>query len=285
MANATTTSPPPSPSFIISYPAPFVLLVTINRERAMNSVDTTAHWQAESIFDWYDQEPSLRVAIITGAGTKSFCAGADLIEQGKLNMPDQGGPGAPHKAVQRYPPGGFAGISLATHRKKPIIAAVNGYALGGGFEIVLNCDMVVASPTAVFGLPEAARGLAANAGGLPRLMRLCGLQVASEIALTGRKLSAEEALRLNLVNKISQTQHSLVQEAVELAERVASFSPDAIIVSRFAIREAWQQVSVEQANRVAQDRFARALYKGENAQIGLDAFAQKKEPRWRPSNL
>lgn len=151
--------------------------------------------------------------------------------------------------------------------------------------IAMFSDMVVASPTATFGLPEAARGLAANAGGLPRLMRQCGLQVASEVGLTGRRLSAEEALKLNLVNKISRTPDSVVQEAVELGLRVADLSPDAIIVSRFAIREAWQQVSIEQANRVTQDRYARALYEGENAQIGLDAFAQKKQPKWRPSNL
>jgi enoyl-CoA hydratase/carnithine racemase len=146
-------------------------------------------------------------------------------------------------------------------------------------------DIVVASPTALFGLPEAARGLAANAGGLPRLVRLCGIQIASEVALAGRRLSADEALRLNLINKVSVTQDSVVQEAVELAQRVAEHSPDAIIVSRSAIREAWQQASVEQANRVTQDRFAKALYKGENAHIGLDAFAQKKKLKWRASSL
>jgi enoyl-CoA hydratase/carnithine racemase len=138
MADNLMTTPPSSKSFLLSYPIPFVLQVTINRERAMNSIDSAGHWEAEGIFDWYDQEPSLRVAIITGIGKRSFCAGADLIEQGRIVSPSQNGTGVPHKAVQRYPPGGFAGISLATHRKKPIIAAVNGYALGGGFEIVLN---------------------------------------------------------------------------------------------------------------------------------------------------
>lgn len=134
MASNLATKPPQSPSFLLSYPAEYVLLVTINRERGMNSIGTVAHWEAEAIFDWYDAEPSLRVAIITGAGKKSFCAGQDLIEQGTFAS----GGARPHKAVARHPPGGFAGISRATHRKKPIIAAVNGYALGGGFEITLN---------------------------------------------------------------------------------------------------------------------------------------------------
>jgi enoyl-CoA hydratase/carnithine racemase len=145
--------------------------------------------------------------------------------------------------------------------------------------------MVVASPTATFGLPEASRGLAASAGGLPRLMRTCGLQIASEIAMTGRRLSAEEALKFNLVNKISATQDSVVEEAVEMARLVASWSPDAIIVTRSGIREAWQQPSVEQAVLTTQQRYNKALMNGENVRIGLDAFAQKKQPKWLPSNL
>jgi enoyl-CoA hydratase/carnithine racemase len=145
--------------------------------------------------------------------------------------------------------------------------------------------MVIASPSATFGLPEVARGLAANASGLPRLVRICGLQIASQIALTGQSVSAEEALKFNIANKVSKTQDSLVQEAVEMAKLIASHSPDAVIVTRSGLREAWQQASVEQANRVTQDRYSKALYKGENAKIGLDAFADKRLPKWLPSNL
>src|ERR1700677_4782026 len=119
--------------------------------------------------------------------------------------------------------------------------------------------MVVASPTASFGLPEASRGLYAAAGGLPRIMRICGLQIASEVAMTGRKLSAEEALRFNLVNKISKTQDSVVPEAVEMAKRVAGLPPDAIICTRAGLREAWEQGSVERAVTLTEQRYSDAL--------------------------
>ena len=131
MADQLSKQPPSTSSFILSYPAQYVVLVTINRPDAMNSIPSYAHWEAESIFTWFDQEPSLRVAIITGAGPKAFCAGQDLIEQGKFKVKP------PPAATARHPPSGFCGISRRTG-KKPIIAAVNGFALGGGFEICLN---------------------------------------------------------------------------------------------------------------------------------------------------
>lgn len=131
MAEDLKTTPPSSDSFLLSYPAQYILLVTINREKAMNSIPSYAHWEADAIFSWFDKEPSLRVAIITGAGKKAFCAGQDLIEQAKFKV------SPPPASARRHPPSGFSGLSRRVG-KKPIIAAVNGFALGGGFEICLN---------------------------------------------------------------------------------------------------------------------------------------------------
>ena len=128
-----TTSPPPTSHVLLTYPAPYVLLVTINRERQMNSIPFAGHTEMGLVFDWFDREPNLRVAIITGAGKKAFCAGQDLIELGKIRA----GEIAKDPAKQRHPLSGFGAISRRTG-KKPIIACVNGFALGGGFEIVLG---------------------------------------------------------------------------------------------------------------------------------------------------
>jgi hypothetical protein len=124
-------SPPPkTTTYLLSYPEKAILVVTINRPHAMNSIPTIGHWEAHELFTWFDKEPTLRVAIITGAGEKAFCAGQDLIELG--DRKDK-----PPANVPLHPPSGFAGISRRLG-KKPIIAAVNGFALGGGFEICLN---------------------------------------------------------------------------------------------------------------------------------------------------
>jgi len=278
MAQKFQSNPPSSSSLILAYPAPYVLLVTINREKAMNSVPAAAHWEAEALFSWFDNEPSLRVAVITGAGTKAFCAGQDLIEQKDFKV------APPPASARRHPPSGFLGISRRTG-KKPIVAAVNGFALGGGFETCLNCDMVISSPTASFGLPEVTVGLYAAAGGLPRIVRNCGLQVASEIALTGRRLSAKEALDLRLVNKISKTPGSVVEESLEVAKKIASLSPDGIIVTRHGLREAWETGSVERAAQRTADRYEQVLMTSPNMKIGLDAFAAKKQPQWVPSKI
>jgi enoyl-CoA hydratase/carnithine racemase len=143
-----TKQPPQNESLHLSYPTPHILLVTINREKAMNSIPFAVHWAMHALFTWFDAEPELRVAIITGAGKKAFCAGQDLIELGKRREAAAGGSGGEGqsedakivemvRSMAGHPPSGFAGISRRTG-KKPIIAAVNGFALGGGFEIVLN---------------------------------------------------------------------------------------------------------------------------------------------------
>lgn len=144
---------------------------------------------------------------------------------------------------------------------------------------------MVAAPNAQFGLPEVLRGIYAGAGGLPRLVRNCGLQVASELAMTGRRLSADEAKSYGLVNKISKSQDSVVEEAVQFATTIASISPDAIIVTRAAIRETWETASVERAYQIVDDRLRKKLFESENVKEGLAAFAEKRQPKWKPSKL
>lgn len=274
------TSPPPTSHVLLSYPANYVLLVTINREKQMNSIPFAGHLEMGQVFDWFDREPNLRVAIITGAGKKSFCAGQDLIELGKIRS----GQIQPSPGLMRHPLSGFGGLSRRGG-KKPVIAAVNGFALGGGFEIVLGCDMVVAAPGATFGLPEALRGIFAGAGGPPRLVRNVGIPVASEMALTGKPISAQRAKELNLVNRISPSQDTVVEEAVKLANDIAQISPDAAIVTRAALKEAWEHGSVERATQLTIERFNEPLQSGENALEGLKAFAEKRKPSWKPSKL
>ncbi|KAL1961837.1 hypothetical protein VTN77DRAFT_1006 [Rasamsonia byssochlamydoides] len=284
MAENLQTKPPVATSYLLSYPAPHVLLVTINRPKQRNALTNKAHWEGHAIFRWFDNEPSLRVAVITGAGDKAFCAGQDLIEQSTLASAAASSSSSSDSPGLAHPPTGFMGVSRR-RGKKPILAAVNGYALGGGFEICLNCDLVVASPTAQFGLPEAQVGLYAAAGGLPRIIRNCGLQVASEIALTCRRLSAQEALGYHLINKISQTLESVVDETVALAVRIASLSPDAIIITRHGLREAWETASVEGATARTAEEYMEKLFAGENFRIGVNAFAKKTQPKWVPSKL
>jgi enoyl-CoA hydratase/carnithine racemase len=145
--------------------------------------------------------------------------------------------------------------------------------------------MTIASPTATFGLPESLRGIYAGAGGLPRLVRTVGLPLASEIAMTGRTLSASEALSHALINKISSTPQTLLGEAVDLASKVANISPDAIIVTRAAIRETWENGSVERGFQLVDERMKRGLMEGENSREGLAAFREKRKPVWKASKL
>jgi enoyl-CoA hydratase/carnithine racemase len=145
--------------------------------------------------------------------------------------------------------------------------------------------MVVASPKASFGLPEAKRGLFAGAGGLSRLVRIVGLPVATEVALVGRVLTAQEALNFQVINRVSKTHESLLEETVALAASIGDMSPDAVIVTRSGLREALENGSVERASQITSEKYGAALAGAPNTMIGLLAFAQKKKPEWQPAKL
>ncbi|KAL2872287.1 ClpP/crotonase-like domain-containing protein [Aspergillus lucknowensis] len=282
-----TTPPPSSKIFTLSFPTPHILLVTITREERMNAIPTQGHRDGFAIWNWFDDEPALRVGIITGAGDRAFSAGADLLEQLDIrtaadNSNKSGDGGG--KTRREPMPNGFGGLSQR-RGKKPVIAAVNGLALGGGFEICLNCDMVVSSPTAEFALPEVQRGLYAGAGGLARIIRTVGMQVGTELALTGRRISAAEAKALRLVNYISETPGAVLSDAIALARKIEDVSPDAVIVSRYGVREAWETGNVEAAGRATAELYGRRLVGGENLTRGLRAFAEKRRPEWVDSKL
>lgn len=145
--------------------------------------------------------------------------------------------------------------------------------------------MIVAAPRALFGLPETSRGLYAAMGGLSRLVRLIGLPIATEIAMAGRVLSADEALSFRIINKVSKSNESVVDEAIALAGKVASLSPDATIITRYGLWAGLEEGSVETASQRTEDRYGRGLKEGENLRIGLEAFATKAKPKWMPSKL
>jgi enoyl-CoA hydratase/carnithine racemase len=273
----TTTPPPPTPAFLLlSYPAPRVLLITLNRPKDLNCMNTAAQWEMDSVWKWLDAEPNLSVAIITGTG-RAFSAGADLKEWNSSMDADAD----PDARMGNAP--AFTPLSRRLG-KKPVIAAVNGLAMGGGTEFIVNCDLVVAAEEAHFGLPEVKRGISPIGGCLPRLIRTIGLQRASEFALTGRNVSAQEALAWGLVNKVVP-KGELVAEAVKYATAIAVNSPDAIICTRAGIRQGWETAAVEEAVGITMDREFAELQKGENILEGLKAFSEKRAPVWKASRL
>ncbi|KAI5302454.1 hypothetical protein KEM56_000691 [Ascosphaera pollenicola] len=234
--------PPSYPEYKLSVPRQGVILVTLNRPKQLNSIHSEGHYRFHELFNWFETEPTLQVAILTGSGDKSFCAGQDLIDWKK---------NAAIKPVEEQfaqPPSGFGGVSQRKS-KKVIIAAVNGYCFGGGVEMILNCDMVVASPKATFALPEVQRGLHVAAGGLARLASIVGMPVASELALTGRRFTPEEAVQWKLINRVTKTHESLLPEAIKLAVQVADISPDALRVTKAGLREYWEDANVFEATR------------------------------------
>ena len=277
------SDPPQVTDCLITYPTPQILLLTLNRPAKLNSIPKSTHWQLSALWTWYDSHPSLRCAIITGAG-RAFCCGSDLLEIERAESFKAAEPANWERAKFEHPPSGFAGLSRRKG-KKPVIAAVNGLALGGGMEIVLGCDIAVCAPEAEFGLPEPLVGVYASGGGLPRLVQMVGMAVASDIALTGRRVSAREAKEIGMVSRFAKSKESVVEEAVEVAKTIAGISPDAIMVTRAGLREAWETGNVEMAFQNVHDRLNPGLITSENHAEGLKAFREKRKPRWKDAKL
>lgn len=243
-----------------------VTLITINRPEAHNALNAAAHRELSVAFDTYTQDDAQWVAIVTGAGEKAFCAGHDLKQQtsgGGIDLPASG----------------FGGLAARFDLPKPVIAAVNGVAMGGGFELALACDIIVASETAMFALPEPRVGLAALGGGMLRLPREIGLKRAMGMMLTGRRVSAREGLDLGFVNEVAQD--DALAGARRWAAEILACSPMCVRATKETVLRALS-VPVQQAIAEAWDYPAvRAMLASEDAVEGPSAFAQKRAPQWK----
>jgi enoyl-CoA hydratase len=239
-----------------------VLIVTLNRPEAKNAATKLLSELVAAAMDTLDGDDSLRVGIITGAGG-TFCSGMDLKGFLRGETPFVAGRG-------------FAGLTEAPP-KKPLIAAVNGYALAGGFEIMLACDLVVANRDAKFGIPEAKRGLAAAAGGLVRLPRQINPRLAMELALTGEFVSATRAYEMGLINRV--TDGDALDGALELAAAITANGPLAVARSKQVIVESREWSEAEMWKK--QGETLGNLFMTEDAREGAAAFAEKRKPDWK----
>jgi len=240
-----------------------IVVITINRPEQRNAVNRAVSYGVCAAVDELDARDDLRVGILTGAGG-NFCAGMDL----KAFLRGE---------ITRVEGRGILGIAM-TPPRKPLIAAVEGYALAGGFEAALACDLLVASRSAQFGLPEAKRGLAAAAGGLLRLPRLIPPRIAMELALTGDLVSAERLERFGLINALVEPGQAL-EAAMALARRILANAPMSVAASK--------RVIVEQRDWSLAEMFARQaeitapVLASEDAKEGAAAFAERRAAVWR----
>jgi len=221
-----------------------ITIVTLSRPEVYNALHIDAHFELNKVFDDFSADPEQWVAIVTGAGDKAFCAGNDLKWQAA------GG-------KRGWDKGGFAGLTSRFDCDKPIIAAVNGVAMGGGFEIALACDLIIAAEHARFGLPEPRVGLVAGAGGMHRLPQQIPLKQAMGLLLTGRQISAQEAYRLGLVNEVVPATE-LLATAERWAREILECAPLSVRITKESAL-AGLGLSVDEAMQQDRPRIAQLL--------------------------
>lgn len=243
-----------------------IMTVTFNRPERRNALHADANHELGAVFDAFERNPDLRLAIVTGEGDKAFSAGADLVTPPTDDKPP-------------VPESGFAGLVSRFNRRKPIIAAVNGIAVGGGFETALACDIIIAADHAAFGLTEPRVGLAALGGGIQRVVEELGPKRAHALLLTAKRISAEEAAAMGIVAEVVPAAQ-LMETARRWADEILECSPASIAATK-AVVQSLDGHSVEHSMK---DMFhlpeVRSLLTGPDAREGPRAFAEKRKPNW-----
>ena len=243
-----------------------VRIVTLNRPEVLNALHSEAHHEMEGVWDEFAARDDLWVGIVTGAGERAFSAGNDL----KVTASGKRGPAART---------GFAGLCNRFDLDKPLIAAVNGVAMGGGFEIALACDIIIAAENAIFALPEPRVGLIAGAGGVHRLPRMIPQKQALGMILTGRRVPAAEGLALGFVTAVVPEGQALA-EAKKWAEMILECSPMAVRTSKQAVYRGMNEATLRDALNTRypmQD----VMMQSEDMIEGPKAFADKRKPNWK----
>ena len=250
-----------------------ILTITINRPEVLNALNPEAHFELSRVFDAFAKDSSLRVAILTATGERGFCVGSDLKAKAKVGNPLV-------QSTEEKPPTGFAGLCARFDLYKPVIAAVNGAAIGGGMELVLACDLAVAAEHAVFSMPEPRVGLAAlgGSGGLARIVRQIPFKQAMRLILTAQTITARQALEMGLVNEVVPADQ-VPAKARELAAEILLSAPLAIEASK-AVALSSLSSSLERSI-LDQHPAAMRMLLSEDAKEGPLAFSEKRPPRWQ----
>lgn len=249
--------------------ADHVAHVTLDRPEAMNAVDRATEAELQRIWTAIEADRSVRAVVLTGTGTRAFCAGADVKDSDGVS-------GLEYWAAPR--PGGFGGIALRTTLDVPVIARVNGHALGGGFEMVLGCDLIVAAENATFGLPEPRLGRLPLDGGMALLQRQIPFRHAMGMMLTGRRITAEEALRLDLVNEVAP-QDGLDAAVSRWLDGILACAPLSIRAIKQCVRQT-AHLTAQEAQAARLPALIEAL-QSKDQDEGVRAFVAKRKPDWR----
>jgi enoyl-CoA hydratase/E-phenylitaconyl-CoA hydratase len=253
---------------LVNNPRPGVALVTINRPGQMNAIDPQLNLALERVIQRLGTDPDIRCMVITGVGDRAFCAGAHIPTL------------LPHLAEslrKGVDDPQFAGVTHRVPHGKPLVAAINGVALGGGLELALACDIRIASDTARFGLPEITVGVLAGAGGCTRLPRSIPPALAAEMILTGQPIDAARAFQCGLISQILP-RDQLLHTALDLAETIAARAPKAVRACTELLRRQWRR-ELEPALAEEREVFA-GVMATQDAKEGIEAFAQKRAPRF-----
>ena len=240
-------------------------VVTLNRPQALNALNATVLKELLTAFAGFEADESLGAVVLTGS-EKAFAAGADIKEMQPLTFPD---------VVSGDFLGGWEKVAGL---RKPVIAAVSGYALGGGCELAMLCDFIIASETAKFGQPEITLGIIPGMGGTQRLTRAVGKAKAMDLVLTGRMMGAEEAERAGLVARVVAPE-KLMEEALAAAEKIAAFSRASVLLAKESVNRAFE-VNLSEGLLFERRQF-QSLFATEDQKEGMAAFMEKRKPAFR----